>query len=271
MTLAVRDTDAGERVAADIRRRPGDPSRVGRLDLADQASVAAFVAGWDGPLHILVNNAGVMALPELRAHARGLGDAVRDQPPRPLRARHRPARRARGGRRGARSSRSARAATCARRSSSTTSTSTRRPYDPWLAYGQSKTANVLFAVEATRRWARRRHHRQRAHARARSSTPTCSATWTPRCWRDGCAVRAPTASRRSSRAPRPRSSSRPRRCSRAIGGRYFEDCNEAPVVEGPSDARAGVAAYALDPGDAARLWEISEVLVWERVATAGAR
>ena len=28
-----------------------------------------------------------------------------------------------------------------------------RPYDPWLAYGQSKTANVLFAVEATRRWA----------------------------------------------------------------------------------------------------------------------
>jgi hypothetical protein len=29
----------------------------------------------------------------------------------------------------------------------------RRPYDPWLAYGQSKTANVLFAVEAGRLWA----------------------------------------------------------------------------------------------------------------------
>jgi NAD(P)-dependent dehydrogenase (short-subunit alcohol dehydrogenase family) len=29
---------------------------------------------------------------------------------------------------------------------------TSRPYDPWMAYGQSKTANVLFAVEATRRW-----------------------------------------------------------------------------------------------------------------------
>lgn len=28
-----------------------------------------------------------------------------------------------------------------------------RAYDPWLAYGQSKTANVLFAVEANRRWA----------------------------------------------------------------------------------------------------------------------
>jgi len=29
---------------------------------------------------------------------------------------------------------------------------TSRPYDPWLAYGQSKTANVLFAVKATHRW-----------------------------------------------------------------------------------------------------------------------
>lgn len=29
----------------------------------------------------------------------------------------------------------------------------RREYLPWLAYGQSKTANVLFAVEATKRWA----------------------------------------------------------------------------------------------------------------------
>jgi NAD(P)-dependent dehydrogenase (short-subunit alcohol dehydrogenase family) len=27
------------------------------------------------------------------------------------------------------------------------------PYNPWLAYGQSKTANVLMAVETTRRWA----------------------------------------------------------------------------------------------------------------------
>ena len=40
----------------------------------------------------------------------------------------------------------------------------RREYTPGSAYGQSKTANVLFAVEATRRWARRRDHRQRADA-----------------------------------------------------------------------------------------------------------
>ena len=36
-----------------------------------------------------------------------------------------------------------------------------RRYDPWLAYGQSKTANVLFAVEANRRWGGCGHHRQR--------------------------------------------------------------------------------------------------------------
>jgi NAD(P)-dependent dehydrogenase (short-subunit alcohol dehydrogenase family) len=28
-----------------------------------------------------------------------------------------------------------------------------RVYEPWAGYGQPKTANILFAVEATRRWA----------------------------------------------------------------------------------------------------------------------
>ena len=36
------------------------------LDLADPASVDRFVRDWSGPLHILVNNAGVMATPETR-------------------------------------------------------------------------------------------------------------------------------------------------------------------------------------------------------------
>src|SRR6185436_7277180 len=62
VTLAVRDTDAGARTAADIAATTGGAAlHVERLDLADRASVAAFAAGWDGPLHLLVNNAGVMA------------------------------------------------------------------------------------------------------------------------------------------------------------------------------------------------------------------
>jgi len=91
VTLAVRDTGAGDRAAADITATTGNAVHVGRLDLSDQGSVAGFVANWSGPLHILINNAGVIfARPP--ADRRGLGDDVRDQPPRPLRARARPAR-----------------------------------------------------------------------------------------------------------------------------------------------------------------------------------
>jgi NAD(P)-dependent dehydrogenase (short-subunit alcohol dehydrogenase family) len=62
VVLAVRDTKRGAAAAATM---PGD-TEVRSLDLADLSSVRAFAEGWDGPLHILVNNAGVMALPERR-------------------------------------------------------------------------------------------------------------------------------------------------------------------------------------------------------------
>ena len=48
-----------------------------------------------------------------------------------------------------------------------------------------------------------------------------------------------------------------------IGGRYFEDCNQARVL-GPDASLAsgsGVAAYALDPANANRLWELSLALL----------
>jgi NAD(P)-dependent dehydrogenase (short-subunit alcohol dehydrogenase family) len=65
VTLAVRDTAAGERVAKDISASTGNRDvRVAQLDLAEPKSVAAFTAAWRGPLHVLVNNAGVMACPE---------------------------------------------------------------------------------------------------------------------------------------------------------------------------------------------------------------
>src|SRR5258705_2963865 len=61
VTLAVRDTAAGTRVAQEI----GGRVDVAPLDLSDLASVNSFVQAWSGPLHILVNNAGVMAIQEL--------------------------------------------------------------------------------------------------------------------------------------------------------------------------------------------------------------
>jgi NAD(P)-dependent dehydrogenase (short-subunit alcohol dehydrogenase family) len=62
VVLAVRDTAKGEEAAAAM---PGE-TEVRRLDLADLASVREFADGWDGDLDILINNAGVMAVPERR-------------------------------------------------------------------------------------------------------------------------------------------------------------------------------------------------------------
>jgi NAD(P)-dependent dehydrogenase (short-subunit alcohol dehydrogenase family) len=152
VTIVVRNVEAGNRAAESIAATTGNArARVAPLDLADRASVASFVVTWDGPLHILVNNAGVMASPEMRtregwemqfatnhfghfALAAGLHGALA----------------AAGGAR-------------------VVSVSFGghlifpvvfddihfrvRAYEPWLAYGQSKTANALFAVEATKRWA----------------------------------------------------------------------------------------------------------------------
>src|SRR5580693_1403467 len=67
VTLAVRDAEAGKRVASEIEATTGNTHiLVAPVDLADPASVASFVAAWDGPLNVLVNNAGVMACPQTR-------------------------------------------------------------------------------------------------------------------------------------------------------------------------------------------------------------
>jgi NAD(P)-dependent dehydrogenase (short-subunit alcohol dehydrogenase family) len=62
VVLAVRDTGRGRAAAAAVH----GSTEVRRLDLADLASVRAFAEAWQGPLHLLVNNAGVMMLPRQR-------------------------------------------------------------------------------------------------------------------------------------------------------------------------------------------------------------
>jgi NAD(P)-dependent dehydrogenase (short-subunit alcohol dehydrogenase family) len=132
-----------------------------------------------------------------------------------------------------------------------------REYEPWVAYGQSKTANVLFAVEASRRWADDgilanslmpgaiRTNLQRyitdedlARARARSGGGTAPMWKTPE---QGAATSVLVAA-----SP----------LVEGVGGRYFEDCDEA----GPNQpgTRRGFAAYALDPEAAQRLWDVSQ-------------
>ncbi len=260
VTLAVRDVAAGERTAADITATTGNASvHVGRLDLADPASIAAFVAGWDGPLHLLVNNAGVMALPELQvtpagqelqfatnhlghfALAVGLHGALAEAG-------------------------DARVVSLSSRGHLRSPVVfedlafSERPYDQWLAYGQSKTANVLFAVEVTRRWAADGVTVNAVHPGAIAETNLSrhmdpavleqlrtSGAYTYKTIPQGAATSVLVAS-----SPQ----------LEGIGGRYFEDCNEAAVVESPdAQTPSGVAAYALDPENARRLWEVSEALI----------
>jgi NAD(P)-dependent dehydrogenase (short-subunit alcohol dehydrogenase family) len=248
VTIAVRDRAAGERVAAELG------VHMAPLDLADQASVAAFVANWDGPLHILVNNAGVMAAPETRtpegwelqfatnhlghfALATGLHDAL-------VRA---------GGARVVAVSSSAHL----RSGVDFDDIHFReRAYEPWLAYGQSKTANVLFAVETARRWADdgitvnalhpggirtnlQRHVTEEDIQRLRAAARVPATQWkTPE---QGAATSVLLAA-----SP----------LVDGVTGRYFEDCDQAePHQEGGPNR--GVAAYALDPESAARLWRVS--------------
>jgi NAD(P)-dependent dehydrogenase (short-subunit alcohol dehydrogenase family) len=62
VVMAVRDTAKGEKSAASV---PGI-REVRRLDLADLASVRQFAQEWEGSVDVLINNAGIMAVPESR-------------------------------------------------------------------------------------------------------------------------------------------------------------------------------------------------------------
>jgi NAD(P)-dependent dehydrogenase (short-subunit alcohol dehydrogenase family) len=262
VTLAVRDTDAGERTAAAIAASTGrDDVRVGRLDLADQASVAAFAAGWSGPLHLLVDNAGVMMLPDLvRTPAgREMQFATNHLGHFALAVRLRDALAAAG---------DARIVSVSSRAHLNSPVVfddldfDRRPYDPALAYAQSKTANVLFAVEATRRWAADGITANALHPGAIVDT-NLSRHIDP----------AVLASLRASGRYRFKTIEQGAATSvlvattpllEGVGGRYFANGNEVPVVPGgTADEGDGemVADYAVDPAEAERLWDVSLGLV----------
>ncbi|ROP63470.1 SDR family NAD(P)-dependent oxidoreductase [Curtobacterium sp. ZW137] len=266
VTLAVRNPAAGANVAALIEASTMRSPAVAGLDLADVGSIAAFVNAWDGPLHLLVNNAGVVTAGlertttgrELQFATNHLGHhALASGLHRALAA-------------GATERGEARVVAL-------TSTAhmragldfddldfDRRPYDPQIAYAQSKTANSLFAVEATRKWAddgitanavnpggiatglqRNFSEQQKASLDAAQA----AGLFTYKTVKQGAATTMVAAVSDE---------------FAHTGGHYLDDCQEAYTV--PDDAALadhphGVKAWALDPALAQRLWTVSDELL----------
>jgi NAD(P)-dependent dehydrogenase (short-subunit alcohol dehydrogenase family) len=150
VTITARDTRAGQ---AELSARTGNREVTSApLELTCRSSVAEFVSGWSGPLHILVCNAGIMAPQQLHRTREGweLQFAANHLGHFNLATRLHDALAAAGG------ARIVSVSSNAHRHCAVIFDDInfeRRPYDPWLAYGQSKTANALFAVEAASRWA----------------------------------------------------------------------------------------------------------------------
>ena len=148
VTVGSRNPDRAAPALAGIER-----VEIDRLDLLDPTSIDAFTARYldsGRPLHILVNNAGIMAGPLFR-DARGYESqfATNHLGHFQLTLGLLPALRAAHGARVVTMTSGGHRLSDIRWDDPHFTTG----YDPMLAYGQSKTANVLFAVELDRRWA----------------------------------------------------------------------------------------------------------------------
>ncbi|MGA5765210.1 SDR family NAD(P)-dependent oxidoreductase [Nonomuraea bangladeshensis] len=240
-------------------RRPADGQRA--LDLSDLGSVRRFVAEWSGPVHAIVANAGIMALParrttpygwELQLATNFLGhfaliDGLREH----LREAG-----------GARVVMVSSGAQLRAPFDFDDPHFERRPYDPWAAYAQSKTADVLLAVAVARRWAadgvaanahepgyvhtNLQRHVDQDTMRAMGAMDDDGSVLTPGYFKtpeQGAATSVLLAA-----SP----------LLDGVTGRYFSNDNqEAEVVPGGPDATGGVAAWSVDPGAADRLWDLA--------------
>jgi NAD(P)-dependent dehydrogenase (short-subunit alcohol dehydrogenase family) len=239
------------------------------LDLSDSASVDAFADRFlksQRPLHILVNNAGVMAVPLIR-DARGYESqfATNHLGHFQLTERLWPALlQADGARVISVSSRGHRFSGVDFEDPNFE----RRPYDKWVAYGQSKTANILFAVALD---ARGKQDGVRAFSLhpgrildtslARHMSEEELAPFVP-----------PDEQARELAGPADYIKNVQQGAATSVwcatsrdldgmGAVYCEDCNIAPVVPADDSDGLGVRPYAIDPEFAERLWSLSRTLL----------
>jgi NAD(P)-dependent dehydrogenase (short-subunit alcohol dehydrogenase family) len=239
------------------------------LDLADPASVAAFAQRFVAsgqPLHLLINNAGIMATP-LARDARGFEAqfATNHLGHFQLTVRLWPAlQKARGARVVALSSRGHARASVDLEDPGFQ----KRPYDKWQAYGQSKTANALFALALDRRG-------QAQGVRAFSVHPGAILTELMRSMdeeerrvaieRAGQLAAVKTIEQGASTSVWCATS--PQLAGK--GGVYCEDTDIAQAVPADHPGGTGVRPWAMDPELAERLWQKSEQ--WTGVADASLR
>jgi NAD(P)-dependent dehydrogenase (short-subunit alcohol dehydrogenase family) len=138
----------------------------------------------------------------------------------------------------------------------------RTPYDPWIAYGRAKTANVLFAVELDRRLRDRDVRATAVHPGGvmtelgrHLTDETLTALIEARGGDDVELKPVPQGAATSVWAGFVAPADE-------VGGRYCEDCAVSPVVDEPRTS-PGVMRYAVDPVTAAGLWTLSEEMVGE--------
>jgi len=249
------------------------------MDLADRASIDGFARRYlDGgePLHILVNNAGIMALPELQRDARGieLQFATNHLGHFQLATALWPALVAAGG---------ARVVSVSSRGHRFSPVVfedlqfERRVYERWQAYGQSKTANILFAVELDRRGSEQGIRAFAVHPGSIIDTGLAR----------HMSVQDISASGALDGSGRPRidpeagfksvqqGAATQVWCATSAqldgyGGVYCEDADIAPLMDeegaaapigGRARAARGVRPYAVDAQAARRLWDCSAALL----------
>lgn len=269
VVMAVRDVPKAEALAAPVNARVGAPRLSARaLDLSDARSIAHFAAAeleTGEPLHVLINNAGVMASPLARVGpgweeqfgVNHLGHFL-------LTVMLLPALEA-GAAETHRPSRVVSLSSIGHRRSDVNFDDLhfeRRPYDKWEAYGQAKTANALFAVGLSRKAAARGVV---ANAVMPGGIMTALQRHLPKAemvgygWID------------EDGRPNPRMKTPEQGAAtsvwaaigpelEAIGGLYLEDCAQAEPWSSEKPW-SGVLPYALDPDKADRLWSVSEELV----------
>jgi NAD(P)-dependent dehydrogenase (short-subunit alcohol dehydrogenase family) len=267
VTLAVRSLEAGHRAAKEIAQTTNnDVVSVTHLDLADRESIDAFVANWRRPLHLLINNAGICACPlertregwEMQLATNHLGHFALTIG---LREALLNGAKEKGGARIVLLSSSAHAAAPVDFDDLQFD---RREYNPFIAYSQSKCANVLFAVEANRLWANDKIVANAVNPGAiftglQRNFPKEMIAGMDQMMKNGMlSMKTPQqgAATTMVAAVSPEFAN--------AGGRYLDDCNEAQTMADDEDGSLEmhrVKQWALSPAAARRLWDDSLALV----------